>query len=188
MLEYRESGELTNTSPPSFLLGSGRENCCGQYTYIQLWNDLSSDDQRTGEERYSFTDIDIVSEHLKEIIARGRCLARGSQPILRPINMRLLAATNRNPLAMCEKGNFRWDLYYRLAASVIDIPLSDSAGTISLCWPGNIRQLEHVLHQAYLLTPEETIALNLVQEAAGEAARRSRQQQLVRCLRRIRKT
>ncbi len=37
-------------------------------------------------------------------------------------NVRIIAATNKNLEEMCKKGEFRWDLYYRLAVAVIKMP------------------------------------------------------------------
>ncbi|MCK5535892.1 MAG: sigma-54-dependent Fis family transcriptional regulator, partial [Bacteroidales bacterium] len=37
-------------------------------------------------------------------------------------NVRIIAATNKNLLKMCKKGKFRWDLYYRLAVAIIEMP------------------------------------------------------------------
>jgi DNA-binding NtrC family response regulator len=38
------------------------------------------------------------------------------------VNVRLVSATNRDPEAMVSRGEFRADLYYRLAASSIEVP------------------------------------------------------------------
>ncbi len=40
----------------------------------------------------------------------------------RPVRVRIVAATNRDPAAMVSEGTFRLDLYYRLAAHEIRIP------------------------------------------------------------------
>jgi transcriptional regulator with PAS, ATPase and Fis domain len=39
-----------------------------------------------------------------------------------PIDVRIIAATNKDLLQMCTEGAFRWDLYYRIAVIEIEIP------------------------------------------------------------------
>jgi len=51
----------------------------------------------------------------KEILRVG-----GNKPI--EIDVRIVAATNRDLQAMCEEGKFRWDLYYRLAVVEFELP------------------------------------------------------------------
>lgn len=38
------------------------------------------------------------------------------------IDVRIIAATNRNLVELCEKGQFRWDLYYRLKVAQLTLP------------------------------------------------------------------
>ena len=38
------------------------------------------------------------------------------------IDVQVIAATNKDLVKMCEEGNYRWDLYYRLAVAEIEIP------------------------------------------------------------------
>ncbi len=98
------------------------------------------------------------------------------------VNVRIIAATNRNLLDMVARGEFREDLYYRLG--VVKIPLPplrergkdvlflahhfikkyDNSGTIrgfhpmaekamlSYSWPGNIRQLENKIRQLVIFS------------------------------------
>jgi DNA-binding NtrC family response regulator len=100
------------------------------------------------------------------------------------VDLRLVAATNRDLRAMMKKGEFREDLYYRLNSAAITIPplrkrtesipsfiahfverynklfgknvksIAHEA-VVAMCrypWPGNIRELAHVIETAVLMT------------------------------------
>lgn len=100
------------------------------------------------------------------------------------INVRVVAATNKNLLREIEAGRFRPDLYYRLKGIQITLPplrkrndlielayfflnknydrnkkLSKEAEEIILMhdWPGNARELMNVLFEAATLSEENTI-------------------------------
>ena len=119
----------------------------------------------------------------------------------RKVDVRIVAATNKNLPKMVEDGKFREDLWYRLDVVRIqipplrerpgDVPLLAAAflkrynerygldarltesGMRALCettWPGNVRQLQHVLERLVILAPGGRIT----EDAVAEALRSSR--------------
>jgi len=104
----------------------------------------------------------------------------------RKIDIRLLAATNRDLAALVAEGSFREDLYYRLKVIELTLPplrnrrediaelavfflqkhsyetqlqLSDEALQVleSYDWPGNIRELENVMQRCIVLCQGDAI-------------------------------
>jgi NtrC-family two-component system response regulator AlgB len=117
---------------------------------------------------------------------------RVGENITRKVDVRILAATNRNLEEAVTRGAFREDLYYRLNAVKIKLPpLREREGDIPLLvqhflrkfghhaeisdeaiaalgsysWRGNVRELENVIERAVLLARGENIQLyNLPEE------------------------
>ena len=107
------------------------------------------------------------------------------------VNVRIIAATNRDLLQKIEREEFRRDLYYRLKVVELNLPsLRERSDDIPLLtehfmrvfnkkfkkniegvadnvmnvfmhysWPGNIRELEHVIEHAFVICRSEIITL-----------------------------
>lgn len=107
-----------------------------------------------------------------------------------PVDVRIVAATNRDLKAMVEAGTFREDLYYRLHVVEVHVPplrgrIEDIPALLdhfmgifaaryrrerktierdalrklmSYEWPGNVRQLEHALLNAWLMSEGEDLS------------------------------
>lgn len=114
----------------------------------------------------------------------------GSQPI--KVDVRVVAATNRNLDQLIKEGKFREDLFYRLNVVMIDIPplrerkediipllefyvekfsketekkiggFSKEAVDILIKYdyPGNVRELENIVHRAVVLSRGDVITTN----------------------------
>lgn len=125
----------------------------------------------------------------------------GSNQII-SVNVRIIASSNKDLKQTVEKGEFRQDLYYRLNAIMIAVPplrdrredipelvlyflkkfsppnrkISISQDAFQMLleydWPGNIRELEHVIQGAIAITPLDTVLgehLNIVEKALAAA-------------------
>ncbi len=109
--------------------------------------------------------------------------------ITQKVDVRIIAATNRNLEKLVEEGKFREDLYYRLNVLHINVPpLREHPEDIPLLvehfldkfrphqemliskeamsqlmkyhWPGNIRELENVIQRALVMTQGNVITKN----------------------------
>ncbi len=61
-------------------------------------------------------------------------LTRVGDTVVRKVNVRIIAATNRDLEAMTASGEFRQDLYFRLNVINLQIPLCENAGQIFPFW------------------------------------------------------
>ncbi|MEW6217971.1 MAG: sigma-54 dependent transcriptional regulator [Thermodesulfobacteriota bacterium] len=120
----------------------------------------------------------------------------GTRPIR--LDVRFIAATNKNLLQMVEKGRFREDLYHRLNVFVLQVPplrerrrddipilvehflaqaprparLDDGAlqALVNYSWPGNVRELKNTVERASLICEEGLITLAHLPPAMVQAA------------------
>jgi transcriptional regulator with PAS, ATPase and Fis domain len=113
------------------------------------------------------------------------------------VDVRLIAATNRNLVQRVASGDFREDLLYRLRVIEIKVPaLRERPEDIQALtdyflrraprqmtispeaqqalsrhrWPGNVRELQNIIEQATWLTRGETITLEDLPESVRNAA------------------
>jgi two-component system nitrogen regulation response regulator GlnG len=123
--------------------------------------------------------VDLQTKLLRALQERTIERVGGHEPIA--VDVRVLAATNRDLEALMKEGRFREDLYYRLNVVTVhlpplrerrrDIPLlvehflakyADELGErgvapealdrlVAYDWPGNVRELENVIQRAMVM-------------------------------------
>jgi transcriptional regulator with GAF, ATPase, and Fis domain len=142
--------------------------------------------------------LDLQSKLLR-VLQEGE-LERVGEERTRTVDVRIIAATNRDLKAESEAGRFRSDLYYRLSVFPIELPplvqrkedipilaehllsqlarrLGRPAPRLTLAnvqeqqrynWPGNIRELQHVLERALITAKSGKLRLNLTTPSAQD--------------------
>jgi DNA-binding NtrC family response regulator len=143
-------------------------------------------------------------------------------PRSKPVNVRVLAATNKDIPKQIQEGRFREDLWFRLNVVRVAVPpLRERSGDIrdlahyfvkryneryglhtrliesavrameEYSWPGNIRQLQHLMERLTILAPEgriddaavrNAIHLTAPKEQAGETLAEAEMEQIRRVL------
>ncbi|KAA3617195.1 MAG: GAF domain-containing protein [Calditrichaeota bacterium] len=120
-------------------------------------------------------------------VLQNQEIKRLGENMVRKIDVRIIAATNRDLKKMIKDGTFREDLYYRLNVITIVVPplrerrtdipllanhfLKDELNNpemsisqkalkklIGYNWPGNVRQLENLVKRACILSSENQIS------------------------------
>jgi transcriptional regulator with PAS, ATPase and Fis domain len=127
--------------------------------------------------------LELQSRLLRVLDERMVRRVGGTQPI--PVDVRVVAATNRDLAAMVAEKRFRRDLFFRIAAAVICLPplrqrsediaelaqqlladlgrpeitLTESAIAVlrAHSWPGNVRELKNALAYALSFTDDGTL-------------------------------
>lgn len=135
--------------------------------------------------------LDLQSKLLR-VLQEGE-LTRIGEEKTRTVNVRIIAATNRDLRAESATGRFRNDLYYRLSVFPItipplrqrkeDIPLlaryfleqtsrrlgrptlrltpATLAELVAYEWPGNIREMQHVIERGIIISQGSTLQVEL---------------------------
>ena len=121
---------------------------------------------------------------LLRVLAEKRIRRVGAEGTI-PVDVRVVAATNRDLAAAVEEGDFRRDVYFRLAVVPVRLPpLRERGADVLLlarhfaakasgcevaltaaadealrrhAWPGNIRELENAVSRAVLLAPRKDL-------------------------------
>lgn len=127
---------------------------------------------------------------LRVLQDKETCMLGANCP--RKVDVRILAATNKDLFSLVKKGSLREDLFYRLNVITITVPplrergddvllliqcfakkfaeevdkpvpvLSDNALQVlrEYHWPGNIRELENVIHRLVVMTDKPSIEVS----------------------------
>ena len=136
---------------------------------------------------------------LLRVLENGKVRRLGRTRVV-PVDIRVVAATNRDLQEMIREGTFRDDLYYRLATYPIEVPPlcererdavaiarhflrgktvkgkrvvldRDAEQVILGCsWPGNVRQLRNVLDKAVVDATRPRISAQDLRAAIGDQA------------------
>ncbi len=127
-----------------------------------------------------------IQASLLRVLQERQVMRVGGNKII-PINVRVIAATNKNLYQMMQEGTFREDLYYRLNVLPLQIPslrerkqdlflLIDSLLKLNKSnlifetaikslltnynWPGNIRELESFVHYLMVIVEGNVVTEN----------------------------
>jgi DNA-binding NtrC family response regulator len=145
-------------------------------------------------------DIDLNFQAKLLRVLQEREIRPLGSPRAKAIDVRIVAATNKNVRQLVEQGKFREDLWFRLDVVRIEIPaLRERRGDVPLLaqtfldryseryqirailtesgvkaldsytWPGNVRQLQHLMERLVILAPQNRIDESAVNESIAES-------------------
>lgn len=142
--------------------------------------------------------LDLQPKLLRALESRTIRPVGGARPV--QIDLRVIAATNRNLVAEVEEGNFREDLYYRLAVIKVRLPpLRERPEDVPLLvrhfiremggnpdqlkvsyetmeklkahpWPGNVRELRNFIERTMVLSTGDSLSGKFLEAAPPSAA------------------
>lgn len=144
-------------------------------------------------------DIDLNFQAKLLRVLQEREIRPLGSPRSKSIDIRIVAATNKNIRQLVEQGKFREDLWFRLDVVRIEIPaLRERRGDVPLLaqtfldryneryqsrailtdsgvkaldsytWPGNVRQLQHLMERLVILAPQGRIDESAVNDSIAE--------------------
>ncbi|MBM3784558.1 MAG: sigma-54-dependent Fis family transcriptional regulator [Acidobacteria bacterium] len=144
-------------------------------------------------------DIDLNFQAKLLRVLQEREIRPLGSPRGKPIDVRIVAATNKNVRQFVEEGKFREDLWFRLDVVRVELPpLRERRGDVPLLaqtfldryntryqtqailtdsgvraldshtWPGNVRQLQHMMERLVILSPRGRIDESAVREAIAD--------------------
>lgn len=144
-----------------------------------------------------------IQTRLLRVLQEKEVMRVGSDRIT-PIDIRIIAATNRKLWNLVKEGQFRSDLYFRLSVLHLEIPplvqrkedipilvnyFLEKMGSnyvfnqfseelrqffLSYDWPGNIRQLENIIERLHLIVKTEKDESLFIKEVLNETEEFSR--------------
>jgi DNA-binding NtrC family response regulator len=141
-------------------------------------------------------DIDVAFQVKLLRFMQEREIRPVGSPREKKVDVRVVAATNRDLQKMVEEGKFREDLWFRLNVVRLELPpLRERRSDVPLLahfflnkynarygravkltesglkalgdftWPGNVRQLQHLIERLTILAPNERVDAESVQDA-----------------------
>lgn len=133
-----------------------------------------------------------LQSRLLRVIQEKQIMRIGSSRV-KDINVRIIAATNKDLTKEIEKGNFREDLYYRISVLPVKVPAlherpediipifksflpqnmelgeKEKSILLSYCWPGNVRELKNAAEYYELMHDYDDCLPHKIMESYKES-------------------